>query len=257
MTLPRPVVSQPLRTALLPAAPGPALPDWRRDLLLAVLGLALLLAWDFSGLDLPVLRLFGSAQGFPWRGHWLTRDVLHEGGRLLAWAVFVGLGLDLRFALLRGPSRRERRYGLAATLACLVAIPTLKRFSATSCPWDLAEFGGRADYVSHWAPGLSDGGPGHCFPSGHAVAAFAFLSPYFLLRGHRPVAARRWLIGVLLVGSAFGAAQLARGAHPPSHTLWSAWLCWVICATLAAVAARRPCRNQARRHAGTPPDGSP
>lgn len=231
-------MSQSLPPVALAGAASAQPPHWRRDLTLAALGLVLLLAWDFSGLDLAVLRLFGNAQGFAWRSHWLTRDVLHEGGRLLAWLAFFVLCLDLRFTFLSGPSRRERAWGVAATLACLVAIPTLKRFSATSCPWDLAEFGGRADYVSHWAMGLSDGGPGHCFPSGHAVAAFAFLSPYFLLRAHRPVAARRWLIGVLLVGAAFGAAQLARGAHPPSHTLWSAWLCWVICAGMAAWTAR-------------------
>jgi membrane-associated PAP2 superfamily phosphatase len=108
-------------------------------------------------------------------------------------------------------------------------VPAIKRVSLTSCPWDLAEFGGAAQYVSHWRWGVGDGGAGHCFPSGHAAGAFAFLSGYFVLRPHEARWARRWLIGVLVVGALFGTAQLVRGAHYPSHTLWTAWLCWAIC----------------------------
>jgi len=94
--------------------------------------------------------------------------------------------------------------------------------------------------------GVPDGGPGHCFPSGHGVAAFAFLGLYFLWRPHRPQAARRVLVGVWVVGSLFGMAQLLRGAHYPSHTFWSAWLCWAICATASAWRHRnRLARRQA------------
>ena len=41
-------------------------------------------------------------------------------------------------------------------------------------------------------------------------------------------------------GLLFGWARLARGAHFPSHTMWSAWLCW----TIGALAAKRLERNQ-------------
>ena len=41
---------------------------------------------------------------------------------------------------------------------------------------ELAEFGGVAQHVSHWSLGVLDGGPGHCFPSGHASSAFAFFA---------------------------------------------------------------------------------
>jgi membrane-associated PAP2 superfamily phosphatase len=90
-----------------------------------------------------------------------------------------------------------------------------------------------AAYVPHWRIGVVDGGPGHCFPSGHAVAAFAFLPGYFLLREQRPGWAHAWLAAVCVAGAAFGAAQVVRGAHYPSHTLWSAWLCWVVCVVVA------------------------
>jgi len=209
---------------------APARHRLRTDLAWALAGAALLSAWDGSGLDRPAMHLVGSAQGFAWRDAWLTSTLMHDGGRALAWAIFALLLVDTLRPLLPGPARGERWRALAATLACLVLVPGIKRSSHTSCPWDLAEFGGQAQYVSHWAFGVTDGGGGHCFPSGHAVAAFAFFAVYFLMRRHRPGFARAWLAGVLLVGSLFGAAQMLRGAHYPSHTLWSAWLCWVTCA---------------------------
>jgi membrane-associated PAP2 superfamily phosphatase len=124
------------------------------------------------------------------------------------------------------------------TLACLLLVPALKRVSDTSCPWDLQAFGGVANYVLHWQFGVADGGPGRCFPSGHALAAFAFISGWFALRSHAPRAARMWLLGVLAFGALFGGAQLLRGAHYPSHTLWSAWICWTTCALLNALFTR-------------------
>jgi membrane-associated PAP2 superfamily phosphatase len=206
----------------------------RSDVLVAALGGALLLLWDLSRGDLAVTRLFAHADGFHWRDAWLTSVLLHQGGRIAAWGVLLFLVADALRPIVRGPTRAERWRGLLATLACLLLVPALKQVSATSCPWDLAEFGGTAAYVPHWWFGVADGGPGRCFPSGHAVGAFAFFSGHFLLREHRPLAARRWLAGVCLAGLLFGGAQLARGAHHVSHTLWSAWLCWLICTAFSA-----------------------
>lgn len=44
--------------------------------------------------------------------------------------------------------------------------------------------------------------------------------------------ARAWLLAVVLAGLLFGGAQFLRGAHAPSHTLWTAWLCWALSASL-------------------------
>ncbi len=206
---------------------------WRLDLLIAGLALLLLLAWDLSGLDLPAARPFGSADGFAWRDHFLTSRVMHDGGRWFGFAVLAVLVANVWRPLWPGLTRRQRLVGLGSTVLCLLVVPAIKQFSPTSCPWDLSEFGGVAQHVSHWRFGVPDGGPGHCFPSGHAIAAFAFFGGYFMLRERHPRAAGLWLAGVLLLGAAFGAAQLARGAHFPSHTLWSAWLCWVLCALCA------------------------
>ena len=208
--------------------PAQAQRSARQALRVAALGLVALLVWELGAWDLAVTRWYGNAGGFAWRDAWWLRSGLHDGGRLLAWALLALLAVDALRPLVAGPSRRERGYWLAVALACVLLVPAIKRFSTTSCPWDLQAFGGHAAYVPHWVLGLADGGPGHCFPSGHAVAAFGFLGGYFLWRPHRPRLARAWLAGVLLAGALFGWAQLARGAHFVSHTLWSAWLCWAV-----------------------------
>lgn len=206
----------------------------RCDLLIALLALGLLLAWEASGWDRSLARSFGTAAGFAWRDTWWAARVLHDGGRWLGAAVLLLVVVDAARPLLPGPDRRERLFWLATTVAVALLVPALKRISRTSCPWELAEFGGTVPYVPHWLIGLSDGGPGHCFPSGHAVTAFAFFGVYFLWRPHRPVLARRVLAGVGVTGLVFGLTQLARGAHFPSHTFWSAWLCWTLFVLAAA-----------------------
>ncbi len=206
----------------------------RTDLHIGLAALLLLLLWDASGLDRVALHLVGSAQGFAWRDRWLTRALLHAGGRWLGWAVFGLLVLNVWRPLWPGVPRAQRLRWLLATLLCMLLIPALKQFSSTSCPWSLAEFGGIADYVPHWRLGVADGGPGHCFPSGHATVAFGFIGGWFVLRGPHPRAARVWLVAVLIAGLVLGATQWLRGAHPPSHSLWTAWLCWMLSSLLLA-----------------------
>jgi membrane-associated PAP2 superfamily phosphatase len=197
-----------------------------RDIAITLALLAGLLWWEASGLDLVVAGWYGSEAGFALRDSWWTRDLLHNGGRWLAGAALAACALLAWRGTRAQRPRRLAWFGLV--LAALVTVPLLKRFSTTSCPWDLSDFGGAAAYVPHWLLTVVDGGPGHCFPSGHAVAAFAFLPLYFQWRGPRPRLALGLLAAVLGFGALFGWAQLARGAHFPSHTLWSAWLCWAI-----------------------------
>jgi membrane-associated PAP2 superfamily phosphatase len=206
-----------------------------QDLLVSLAGLALVLWWEASGWDLALSRAYGNLQGFALREHWLLRGVIHDGGRLLAGAAFAA---TLAWAALGDADAMARRlrWAWAGTVViALLAVPALKRLSSTSCPWDLDEFGGLASYVPHWLLMRGDGGPGQCFPSGHAVAAFAFLPLYFQWRRARPQRGTLLLLAIVAFGTLFGWAQLARGAHFASHTLWAAWLCWVIGAAAARV----------------------
>ena len=61
------------------------------DLRVTGLLLAALLAWDFSGADLPVTRWFASAHGFAARDSLWASTLLHGGGRWLAWTMVVAL----------------------------------------------------------------------------------------------------------------------------------------------------------------------
>ena len=192
--------------------------------------LLFLLAWDASGLDLVLAHWFGTTQGFALRDHWLFTTVLHEGARRLSWLLVVGLSLAVWWpvGVLRKLDRWQRLQLVVSILLGLALVVAIKRISSTSCPWDLAEFGGLARYVSHWRFGLVDGGGAHCFPAGHASAGFAFVGGYFVLRDRAPRAARIWLAAALAAGLVLGVSQQMRGAHFMSHTLWTAWLCWTV-----------------------------
>ena len=193
-----------------------------------VMVLACVVLWDMSGLDVPMAHWFGNSHGFALQNDWFMVNVAHEGARRLAWVIVLGLSLMIWWplGLLQKVPYSRRVQLVVGALLSLIVMALMKRISATSCPWDLSEFGGIGHYVSHWAWGVTDGGGGHCFPAGHASAGFAFISGYFALRHNLPHAARRWHAAALIAGFALGLAQQMRGAHFMSHTLWTAWLCW-------------------------------
>ena len=196
--------------------------------------LAAVLLWDASGLDLAVMQVWGSVQGFPLKGHPLLSNVLHTRGQQASTWVYLLMWVLVWFAW--GPwrelTRRERLASALAVTASIITISTLKHFSLTSCPWDLRLFGGPADYVSHWAWGVADMGGGKCFPGGHASSAFGFLGAClpFLRSSQAHLRRHGWRLlgGVVLLGLVFGLTQTVRGAHYPSHTLWTAWICWTV-----------------------------
>lgn len=203
----------------------------REDILACLLGLLALAVWEWSRLDLTITRSFGSEAGFYWRDNWLTAKFLYDGSRWIGWLFFGALLASVWRPQFMFPSlsTRDRVWWIATTLVCVALIPVLKRASSTSCPWSLVEFGGEMGrYVPHWVLGQRDGGPGGCFPSGHASTAFAFLPGWFALRRQLPRAAHRLLWGCLLIGAALGMVQTMRGAHFISHSMWTAWICWVV-----------------------------
>lgn len=201
-----------------------------RLLFLTLLALAVLLAWDATGWDLPLAEVFGTPYGFPWRHHWFFVSVAHEAARFLSWALLAALWLAVPWpvGVLRRLTRIERLQLALTVLASVAAVSLLKAGSSTSCPWDLKVFGGTASYVSHWAWGVHDGGGGRCFPAGHASAAFAYLGVYFAFRRSAPRLACMLLAVAFGVGLLLGLAQQVRGAHYMSHTLWTAWMCWTV-----------------------------
>ena len=190
------------------------------------------LFWDLTGLDGWVMQQLADSNGFPLRHQWWLEKVMHDAARHLATVVYVGVLVMVWRPV--GPFRRLSRIlrveaAVGVTLG-LLAVRWMKRLSMTSCPWDLQDFGGVARHVSHWNWGTLDGGPGQCFPGGHASAALAFVAlalPWLTsVVGEERRMGRQWLLAVLWGGLALGLTQTLRGAHFPSHTLWTALVCW-------------------------------
>lgn len=207
--------------------------------------------WDFAGLDLLLASLMGGSSGFSGRNDWWLKGLLHKGGRQLAWSVEILLCLLVIWPI--GPFKRlslGRRAQLALSVLLSTAlVATLKSFNFTSCPWDLQVFGGVASHQSHWVGWwTSDGGPGRCFPAGHASAGFGFLGGWFALRRDLPRWATAWLVMAAVFGLSLGIAQQLRGAHFMSHTLWTAWFClavgWLLDASVTALKSGKPVKSR-------------
>ncbi|MGJ7609860.1 MULTISPECIES: phosphatase PAP2 family protein [unclassified Variovorax] len=215
-------------------------PNFRLGVLTLV-ALAAVMAWDATGGDLWLARMAGSALGFPLRSNPFMVHVMHEGARDLSWVLVIGLLAAIRWPLgfLKRLTTGARAQLALTVLASVIAVSLLKNLSQTSCPWDLQEFGGVARYVSHWSWGVNDGGPGGCFPAGHASAAFAYVGGYFVLRRVSDRAAAVWLGVAVVAGFALGVSQQLRGAHYMSHTLWTGWVCWAVGFAIEVAFTRR------------------
>jgi membrane-associated PAP2 superfamily phosphatase len=223
---------------------------------LTLIALAALMAWDATGGDLALARLAGSVMGFALRSNPFMVHVMHEGARDLSWVVVIGLFAAIRWPLgfLRRLSTGGRAQLALTVLASVIAVSLIKHASHTSCPWDLQEFGGVARYVSHWSWGVDDGGPGGCFPAGHASAAFAYMGGYFVLRRVSSRVAAIWLGAAVAAGLVLGVSQQLRGAHYMSHTLWTAWVCWTVGFAIDVAVTRlnpRALRSSVPAHAGS------
>jgi membrane-associated PAP2 superfamily phosphatase len=213
-------------------------------------GLALLfLAWEAAGGDLRLAAWAGNTSGFALRDHWFMSAVMHQGARVLAWLLALGLCAAVWWPV--GPLRRlttVRRLQLAASvLLSVLGVSVLKSLNPAACPWDLPAFGGNAQTVSHWLWWVTpEGGRGRCFPAGHASAGFAFVGGYFVFRDSAPALARRWLLIALAAGLLLGLTQQWRGAHFMSHTLWSGWVCWCLAWAFDGVFGRLAATRGAR-----------
>jgi membrane-associated PAP2 superfamily phosphatase len=230
----------------------------------ALAGAALVIWLGFvrTGLDFALSGWFydPAAHGFPLRDAWLTEIVGHKGLKYVGTFLWFGLlGVAIAF-------REWRREALHAALGAALAasaVTLLRGWSAHSCPWDLALYGGSGQWFPIFGATPAEPGPGRCLPSGHASSGFALFSLYFALhRRHSRLArwglALAWTLGVLTM-----ADQVARGAHFASHGLWTAWVSWAVNALLDAALWRLkpspppPILSYAYRQVHDPAAGGP
>jgi membrane-associated PAP2 superfamily phosphatase len=198
--------------------------------------LGFIVLWEWSGGDRWVMNHLADSHGFALQNNWWLKAVFHDALRWISTLTYAALVFSLwkPFGLLRATSRLQRIEMLVGVSVALLVINRIKFYSLTSCPWDLAQFGGVATYVSHWSWGVGDGGPGRCFPGGHASAGYAFFALAMPgLFSDSPAArqtGKRLFVAVFLFGLICGASQVLRGAHYPSHGLWTGLICWVVAA---------------------------
>ncbi len=112
----------------------------RHTLVVTLLLLAAVVAWDAGGQDLAWANAFGTPSGFPLREHWFFVQVMHEGARRIGWLVVLALALSVWWPLgiLRRLDASERLQMALSALLGLAVVSVIKNLSNTSCPWDLA-----------------------------------------------------------------------------------------------------------------------
>ncbi len=208
----------------------------RQALVLVASGIALCALFDDGRLDLASARWFydDALRAFPLVDQWLLKDVLHDAARVVSAAAALLL-VVLSAAAWAAPAasrihryRQELLFAAGASLVAAATVGALKHFSAHACPWSLDLFGGTATSHPLFSPRAAARSVSGCFPAAHPLSGYAWLAAGFSLYPLAPSLARRWWSVALVLGTLFGAVQIARGAHFPSHVLWSAWVCWAV-----------------------------
>lgn len=188
-------------------------------------------ACEITHVDLVLAdRFYDFAAGiWPARNSWWAEWLIHKRGRDLVAVTasfsFIAWVLSFQVARLR-PMRWTALY-LLLTICLGTGLVTLgKDLTGRHCPWDMERYGGSVPYTR-----LFEGNPpsekkGRCFPAGHAAGGFSLMGLYFVMRDRRSGLARLGLATGFILGSIYGYAQMARGAHFLSHTVWTAAVCW-------------------------------
>lgn len=188
-------------------------------------------ACEITHVDLVLADRFYdfTAGTWPARYSWWAQWLIHERGRDLIAAVaslsFIAWVLSFQVVRLR-PLRWAALY-LAMAIGigiCLVAVG--RGLSGRHCPWSVERYGGPVPYTRLFEGNPPGANNGHCFPAVHAAGGFSLMAIYFALRDRRIKIARAGLATGFVLGTIYGYAQMARGAHFFSHAVWSAAICW-------------------------------
>jgi membrane-associated PAP2 superfamily phosphatase len=202
-----------------------------------LLGLLLIAVFEATTLDRMLSDLFydPAAREFPLRRDGFLEQIVHRGGRYLVVLVAVGALGIWASSFVRAGTRPLRRPALYVLL-CLALGPGivagLKTLTNKHCPYDLATYGGFAEYTRLFESAPPGQKPGRCFPGGHASGGFALMAFYFVWRRRRPGWAAAALVSGFAYGFSLGFGRIMQGAHFLSHNLWAALVCWFVALVL-------------------------
>ena len=200
-----------------------------------VLLLAASLFAQFTRVDFLVLDpLFDFDSQQWWYGEsWWANTLIHEWGKnlialifLAAFFIWLGSWIFRRGHLPRW--RYQAGYVALAIVLTTSLVGLNKRLSNVDCPRDLAHYNGDRPFVHIFSDKPNELPHGYCFPGGHSSGAFSLLALYFLFYPRHRRLARLSLGLVLVLGAIYAGGQWVRGAHFPSHDIWSAAIGWYV-----------------------------
>ena len=173
---------------------------------------------------------------FPLSGDWFYGSVVHTGGKFLViTSAVVFLILAIVAAMKRKPRAEWGR--LLFPVVCLgltvLIAGVWKHRGHQGVPSDLVQFGGTRVSLEDRTPVIFGFHLGS--PAAHAGGGFAWMSLYFVAVSMRRARPWLWILPGLLLGLLFAWTQHVRGAHVPSHNLWSIAIAWGIAGVMAEV----------------------
>ena len=199
--------------------------------LLLLVYFCLMMGLEYFGGDLKLAGYIYALEGQQWllRKHWLTNEVLHDGGRWLNYiAVLSVLVITIFFTVKHKQYSSLARAWQGLTLSLIVsfvAVSYLKSITDIDCPWSLELFGGDRPYLSLFAHRSNSLPMAYCFPAGHASIGYAWVALFFMFREIKP-AWRYYGLGIGMgFGLLFGFSQQLRGAHFLSHDITTLFIC--------------------------------
>lgn len=187
--------------------------------------------FEYSGFDIWWVSHFydPNRQLWPYTNSWLFDDIIHSGGQYLDKTFALMWFALFTLVIIRKDLASHRKtllYFLLASALGPAIVGIGKNSTHIYSPWDLQLFNGIHPYIRLFDP-VPHGAPvGHAFPAGHASGGFCFVSLYFVLLKYRSPYRIHGLFFALLLGSIFGLGQQIRGAHFPSHDMFSLAICW-------------------------------
>lgn len=187
--------------------------------------------FEYSNFDIWWVSHFYDSQNhiWPYKHHWLFDTVIHSGGRLLD-RFFVLLWLiSFIIANCKKTLFHYRKILLFFLCACAIGpilVGLVKSITHIYTPWNLLIFNGKYPYIRLFDAVSPNLPVGHAFPAGHASGGYCFMALYFVLHQTHPRYKYYGLLIGLLLGLIFGVGQQIRGAHFPSHDIFTLIICW-------------------------------
>jgi len=194
---------------------------------------ASVVVFESTQIDLAFTRLFWdeSAHHWTWGKSWWTNEFLHSGGAIFILSIGAVVLLVLAGSFVRDDWRPWRRAALFVAL-CMATGPGIvaigKDTTNVDCPRQLKIYWASKPYTRLFEDKPDDLPRSRCFPAGHSSGAFSLVAFYFVLRERSRRHARAALGGAIGLGFLWAFGQWTRGAHYPSHDIWSLAICWFV-----------------------------